>query len=236
MSAKRDECRRPGFTLIELLVVVAIIAILASLLLPALARAKAKGRRVACVSNQKQITLALKMFADDNDQRFPWWIPPPDGTKGVLWTWQHLQLLSNELVTPKVLHCPSDSERRIAQHFGDGLEGFAHPENQNQALSFAIGTEARPAEPVMHLVTDRNAIGETDEGNCGVAGLPTRITLFGHHGAGLVRAEWDKTIHRFGGNVGLVDGSVHQFTSRALFEHMLQTGDSNFSNCILKPR
>ena len=231
-----DSSGRSGFTLLELLVVATILALLACLLLPALSRTRAKGQRLACGNNQKQLVLALAMFADENDGRYPWWLDPPDGTKGYTWTWQHFYLLSNEIVTPKVLHCPSDSERSIAQNFGDGPDGLAHPQNQNKAVSFAIGTEARVCEPRLHLVTDRNAVGETDRSNCGVAGITDFITIFGHREVGLVRAEWDGTIHRSAGNMGLVDGSVQQLSSRALFEHMEQTGDTNFSNCILKPR
>jgi len=60
-----------GFTLIELLVVIAIISILASILFPVFARARAKGRQAACISNQKQIALAFLMYSQDFDERMP---------------------------------------------------------------------------------------------------------------------------------------------------------------------
>ncbi|MBL9135729.1 MAG: prepilin-type N-terminal cleavage/methylation domain-containing protein [Verrucomicrobiales bacterium] len=70
--------RRQGFTLIELLVVIAIIAVLASLLLPALAGAKGKAHRIACLGNYRQLQLCWQMYVDDHLD----WLPPNATTSG----------------------------------------------------------------------------------------------------------------------------------------------------------
>lgn len=87
-----------GFTLIELLVVIAIIAILAGMLLPALARAKEAGRRIACVNNVRQLSLSAAMYADDHNGSLP--------SREVEGRWP--SQLRDGYKDLRVLKCPSD--------------------------------------------------------------------------------------------------------------------------------
>ena len=104
MFRKFPKHARLGFTLIELLVVLAIIAILAAMLLPALAHAKQKGQQAACVNNSRQQALAIFMYADDNGNT----LPPVayDDANGDEVDWP--ALLDPYLKNPKIHRCPSD--------------------------------------------------------------------------------------------------------------------------------
>ncbi len=94
---------RRGFTLIELLVVIAIIAVLAALLLPALARARERGHQAACMSNLRQIGLALHMYADDQNG----WLPTTTHGAGTNASWI-FQLSPYVASVDRIRLCPSD--------------------------------------------------------------------------------------------------------------------------------
>jgi prepilin-type N-terminal cleavage/methylation domain-containing protein/prepilin-type processing-associated H-X9-DG protein len=225
MKSRWGARRRTAFTLIELLVVIAIIGILASMLLPALGRAKAKGQRIACVSDLRQIGLALRMWADDNDSRYPWRIDPLSGGSRTLpEAWQHFAVISNEIVTPKVFRCPSDSEKDRAYSW---TQTDAFLTLKNKALSFFVGTDSDEVNPGMHAAGDRNIIGTPNQA-CVNADIPSGITKLDP-----ATARWENNIHSQAGNMLMGDGSVQQIGQNGLRRHLETTGES--SNCSLKP-
>jgi prepilin-type N-terminal cleavage/methylation domain-containing protein len=172
-----------AFTLIELLVVIAIIAILAALLLPALAAAKKKAQRIQCVNDLKQVCVAFRLWAGDNQELYPMSISmnsggakeaiglgainntqpqnyqPPNFVLGVF---SMFLVMSNELNTPKILFCPSeyDNTRSQATTFL-GTQTGTIPSGtvfflKDRNLSYFIGVDADDNNPQMFLTGDHN--------------------------------------------------------------------------------
>src|SRR5262245_53710883 len=120
-----------AFTLLELLLVIFIIGLLAALLLPVIEKARQRTKQVACVSQLKQIGIALTVFRHDHDDLLPPHVPMADGgvkefffnkTEDLLpnsWeaNYRIFQTLSNSLVSPKLLICPADKWHTAANTF-----------------------------------------------------------------------------------------------------------------------
>lgn len=113
VRSSQSRAQRGGFTLIELLVVISIIAILAAMLLPALAKAKAKAQGISCISNLRQWSLIWRIYADDNRNVLP---------SGESVTWARGEwieaLRAQYQDRPRILLCPVAKEKRKDVDYG----------------------------------------------------------------------------------------------------------------------
>ena len=194
---------RNGLSVIEVCLIVAVLVVLASLLLPSLAINKARAPRIGCTTNLKHIGIAARIYANDHEDRFPWMVSTnfnPTNTSGSMELTNspqvsvHFQAMSNELVTPKVLHCNTDKARSRVQDFTSLGNGN---------VSYFVGFDARETDPQSILSGDRNITGGITNGF--LRSISTNDQL-----------GWTKEIHQNAGNIGMGDGSSQQVTSQRL--------------------
>ena len=207
------------------------------MMLPALASAKEKARRIQCASQLKQVGLAMTIFATDHKDRFPPYVPAgEDGSQTLTLAWQHYSVVSNELVSTLILVCPADREKSRAVNFSSQAGGFTYMTNRNNSLSYFMGTHAVQRQSQTVLAGDRHFTGVPAASTCPRANIASGATRLDPTQSPNIA--WSPKVHRRTGNLGLSDGSVTATTSYKLANQLMKGtagADDNGRNHALLP-
>jgi hypothetical protein len=132
-----------GFTRIELMALVGVIALVMALALPLVGGTSTSAARVSCFNNLRQVGTAVLLFSNNHEDRPPWLTSVTNGGTQIFSgknaaAWTELIVLSNDLATPRLLACPSDTESQVASHWGSTAGGLANSGLRANAVSYFL--------------------------------------------------------------------------------------------------
>lgn len=202
-----------GFTRADLLATLAALVLFACVTLPLLANSRPRSERVQCVNNLRQIAAGFQAWGDGHGDVEPWEVALAEG--GTFQhalaanVWFHFAWMSNELASPKILLCPSDTGRPARDFSGDPAGGYLHPNFANRATSYFL-SHPRGFRPEDMLAGDRNLSGGTS-GSCSRFSAAYLVNR-----PGIPNLAWTSALHDQSGNVLALDGRVEQFNTTQL--------------------
>jgi hypothetical protein len=228
--------KQHAFTRTDLLALTGACALLAAIAYSSLASVRPASNSALCVSNLRETGQAIRAWATDRHNRFPWQTPSPAGGTMDVGTWRSFQVLSNEVSSPRVFVCPSDG-RMPATDFGSSLGGLAHPGFRNNSISYFISLDSFPDRPSHYLSGDRHLAGGTPNQGCRFVSIAVTYGV-GRDQALAGRIQWTNALHGPNlGNLAMNDGSVASGPSRTLQEIVMQMEpDVNYLHHLLLPQ
>jgi len=241
-----------AFTRLELVAVLTALSLLSLVVLPVLANTKPRGDRMTCLNNLRRVGQAEHLWASDHNEQMPWWVAVSDGgTRGTNLqnnAWYNYGMMTNELATPTILTCPSDTETRVAHDFSSLADGFFHPGNKNNAVSYFIGLDSFMMEvsPYYNQTTgrlsnkalsgDRNLNPFIRNTTCASGVTVAAGVSNSQFGPPLPTVQWTNAIHGMVGNLVMSDGQVIQTSNNRVNQRIAPGIDDNGVYHLLLPR
>jgi prepilin-type N-terminal cleavage/methylation domain-containing protein len=224
MKPRFSNQRNHALTLVEVLVVIVVLAILAAVLLPKFGSHGEPAQRLPCVNNLKEIGLSYRIWAGDNNDKFPMQVSITNGGAMELIATGNViscfQAISNELSTPKILICPEDSTKRTwATNFTTDFN--------NHKISYFVGVDAtNETNPQMFLSGDDNLAIDAIPVKSGLLELSTNSSVTWNYPRHTSYKShfWTLANYKSVGYIGFADGSVEEATSDELENFLHQTG------------
>jgi len=224
--------QRDAFTRLDAVACLAGLALLGLLVLPALGVNRTRSDRFVCLNNLRQLGIALQLWGGEHNDLPPFEVPVSEGgTRQHTLSpnvWLHLSWLSNEVATPRIFLCPSDTGRPASDFSASPSGGYLHPNFRDQATSYFL------SHPAVGIATgivagDRN-LPFDGTASCARFNFAFTIQVFS------MSRSWTAGLHEPGGNLLRSDGRADAVDGAGLRAAIYQPNQDNSSFHFIKPR